>query len=92
MMSEKDWTTLFNAFEEEEPFWEGGDYAEEHDFPDLNLYNWLECDGGRPSYKTIQEFAAHGYDVFCLERDSFGWLGGGVRRKLDPSGKVITFG
>ena len=91
MMSEENWKKLFKAFQEEEPWWEG-EYAAEHEFNGLNLYNWLECDGGRPSYKMIQEFAAHGYDVFCLERDSFGWLGGGVRRKLDPSGQVITFG
>ena len=90
MMDQKNWEDLFEAFNEEEPFWTG--YAGEEAFAKLNLYEWLECNGARPSQKMIEECAYHGYDVFPVERDSFGWMIGGIRRKLDPSGKVIMFG
>ena len=91
MMDQEKWTKLFEAFNEEEPFWEDK-YADEELFSNLNLYEWLECSGARPSRKMMDEFAFHGYEVFPVERDSFGWLIGGIRRVLDPSGKVITFG
>lgn len=91
MMDQRNWEDLFEAFNEEEPFWEDK-YASEEAFDRLNLYKWLECNGTRPSQKMMDECAFHGYDVFPIERDSFGWLIGGIRRVLDPSGKVITFG
>ncbi len=91
MMDRKDWETLFEAFQEEEPFWKDK-CADESEFNGLHLHKWLECNGACPSGKMKNEFAFHGYDVFCVERDSFGWLIGGVRRHLDPSGKVICFG
>jgi hypothetical protein len=91
MMDQKDWDILQEAFQEEEPFWESK-YADESEFEGLNLYKWLECEGVRPSGKMTDEFRAHGYSVYAVERDSFGWLIGGVQRMLDPSGKVITFG
>lgn len=93
MMGQNDWNTLFEAFNEEEPFWENN-YADESNsnFKGLNLCKWLECDGNWPSRKMMSAFALHGYDVFPIETDSSGWLIGGVRRMLDPTNKVITFG
>lgn len=91
MMNETRLEKLFQAFQEEEPFWEDN-YADEGQFEGLNLYEWLECNGSRPSRRMIDELAFCGYEVFPVERDGFGWLIGGIRRLLDPSGKVITFG
>ena len=88
MMDQKNWETLAKAFQEEEPWW-GGRYADESDFEELNLFDWLECDNS-PSWKMRDEFDAHGYGVLCLERDSFSWLIGGVIDR--KTGKVITFG
>lgn len=93
MMSEKDWTTLFDAFRDETKFNEEG-YADECDFESLHLYKWLECGNGnaRPSYSMMDQMARRGYDVFWVEKDSFGWMIGGVREKLVPYKRVITFG
>lgn len=91
MMNQENWEALFKAFDEEEPWWEGN-YADENEFEGLNLMDWLECDSRGPDWNMVIEFVRRGYDVFPVENDSFGWLVGGVRRKLDPSGKVITFG
>ena len=91
MMDQTQWDKLFNAFDEEEPFWESK-YASENDFDELNLFEWFECDSYGPSARMCKELSLHGYDVFPVEKDSFGWLIGGIRQMLDPSGKVITFG
>lgn len=91
MMNQSDWEALVQAFREEEPFWEN-EYADESEFKNLNLYKWLECDGAQPSERMKKELALHGYDVFPVERDSFGWLIGGIREMLINEKKVITFG
>ena len=39
MMSETRLEKLFQAFQEEEPFWENN-YADEGQFEGLNLYEW----------------------------------------------------
>ena len=52
MMNETRLEKLFQAFQEEEPFWEDN-YADEGQFEGLNLYEWLECNGARPSRKMI---------------------------------------
>lgn len=91
MMNQKQWDLLEEAFDEEEPWWEGL-YADENDFKDLNLYDWLECTRIGPSIGMRLELTRHGYETFPVERDSFGWLIGGIRRKGDLSYKTICFG
>lgn len=91
MMDQKKWELLHEAFKDDKKFDEEG-YAYDGDYEGMNLMDWLDCDSVCPDWDTRQDFARHGYDVFPVEKDSFGWLIGGVRRMLDPSGKVITFG
>lgn len=91
MMNDERREKLFNAFQEEEPFWVDN-YADENQFEGLNLMEWLECNGARPSREMVLKMSELGYEVFPVEVDSYGWLIGGIRRLLDPSGKVITFG
>ena len=93
MMNEKNWEDLFQAFKEEEKFNEVG-YADESEFENLHLYEWLGCSDGdaKPSRGMLDLFARRGYDVFWVEKDSYGWLIGGVREKLVPWKRVITFG
>ena len=94
MMDQKNWEKLFEAFQNENVFEEedGIKYANECDFEDLNLFEWLECGSYGPSMRMKEACARHGYDIFCIERDSFGWLIGGIRQMLIPDRKVITFG
>lgn len=60
---------------------EYGDYEVTHPLVD-------ECDGlaneylitteGHADFDAIRALKIHDYDVFCAERDSFGWLRGGI--------------
>ncbi len=91
MMDQKKWKQLFNAFNEEDNFDEEG-YANDSEFEDMDLMDWLDCDSRGPSMQMMHEFSLHGYDVFPVEKDSFGWLIGGVRHMLIPNSRIITFG
>ena len=53
MMNEKNWEDLFEAFKDETKFNEEG-YADESDFENLNLYEWL---GRRPLLPHVQRRA-----------------------------------
>lgn len=90
MMNQKKWEILDEAFQTDEKFNEGG-YANDYDFEDINLIDWLECDSRGPSWHMIEEFLVNGYRVFAIEQDSFGWLIGGVQKK-EGSKRIITFG
>lgn len=46
-------------------------------------------DGG-VNYNNITTLEELGYTVYPVEKDSFGWLVGGVRN--NKTGKVLTFG
>ena len=43
---------------------------------------------GRVNFTNIIECRKYGIDIFCVERDKFGWLIGGIKTKKG----VITFG
>lgn len=99
MMDQEKWKKLEMAFDLNEPWWGGNIYADESEFMnlgnesiDLNLMDWLDCNSKGPSYEMINEFEKNGYKVYPIERDSFGYLIGGVKKINDPRGVVITFG
>lgn len=48
----------------------------------------LIAKNGHPNWDSIEELRNLGYDVFAIERDSFGWLIGGVQ----TSKGILTFG
>lgn len=90
MMDQRKWEILDEAFQKDEKFSEEG-YANDYDFENIDLMDWLECDSRGPSWDMIDEFLDNGYSVFAIEKDSFGWLIGGVQKK-EGSERIITFG
>lgn len=91
MMDQNQWKKLHEAFTNED-IWKDGDvFIDDYVF-DLTLFDWLECDSFGPSREMERQLDYHGYNVFKLEGDSFGWLIGGIRRKGINEQRCITFG
>ena len=88
MMDQEKWAKLEETFNDETQEWESGciDYTT----LDFDIMGWLDCSTRGPSWEMMAEFEKNGYKVVCHERDSFGWLIGGVRQK--STGKEIIFG
>lgn len=51
----------------------------------------LITSSGQPNYDAITELKQYGYETYAIERDSFGWLVGGIR-KIGTLGPVLAFG
>lgn len=89
-MDQEKWDLLEQAFKDDSKFNEEG-YSHDSEFEGMSLMDWLNCSSVRPDWDMMDEFSDHGYHVFAVERDSFGWLIGGVRRENDFS-RTICFG
>ena len=90
MMDQKNWDLLRETFDNGDNFDEEDWYIANEGYPPFNLMEWLECSTVRPSFRMMDEFYKHGYDVYPAEKDSFGWLIGVVcDRKTD---RRISFG
>jgi hypothetical protein len=79
-------------FSNKENFDEEG-YASDTDCPyGVDPYDALVCDNiGVPYEKTLY-MGERGYEVVCLDRDSFGWLMGGISKVVDGQRRLLTFG
>lgn len=71
-------------------------YASDVDFDDsdgVSPYSTLVVDNVGVPMGRIQYMSDHGYEVTCLERDSFGWLMGGISKVCsDGKRRMLTFG
>lgn len=83
---------LNEFFSDSDNFDEEG-YASDVDCnDDVDPYGVLVCNNmGVPLEKTCY-MDDHGFDVVCLERDSFGWLLGGISKVVDGQRRLLTFG
>ena len=83
---------LNNFFSDPDNFDEEG-YASDTDCDDdLDPYGTLVYDNvGVPQSKICYMYD-RGYEVTCLERDSSGWLLGGVSKKVDGKWRMLIFG
>lgn len=60
---------------------------------DLNPYDTLVSDNIGVPYSKICYMQDRCYEVVCLERDSFGWLMGGISKVCsDGKRRLLTFG
>lgn len=67
-------------------------YASDVDCDDIDPYGALVCNNmGVPWEKTCY-MGDNGFEVVCLERDSFGWLMGGISKVVDGHRRLLTFG
>lgn len=85
---------LDEFFSNPENFDEEGYASDTECGDDLDPYGTLVCDNVCVPYSKICYMRDHGgYEVVCLERDSFGWLMGGIS-KVGSDGKrrLLTFG
>lgn len=84
---------LDEFFSDPENFDEDG-YASDADCDDdLDPYGTLVCDNVCVPQSKIVYIREHGgYEVVCLERDSFGWLVGGISKVVDGKRRLLTFG
>ncbi len=89
MMDQNKWDILEKVFSDETAFDGEGWYSRNDEF-DIDLHRWLDCDyGPKPSGRMMEEFREHGYKVYPLDKDSFGWLIGCVRH--DKTNRKIAF-
>lgn len=67
-------------------------YADDTKCTDINPYDTLVRDNvGVPASEEVY-MEEHGYEVVCLDRDSFGWLLGGISKVVDGKRRLLTFG
>lgn len=67
-------------------------YADDTKCTDIDPYDTLVYDNiGVPASKA-EYMEDHGYEVVCLDRDSFGWLLGGISKVVDGKRRLLTFG
>ena len=59
---------------------------------DIDPYGTLVKDNICVPYSKICYMRDRGYEVVCLERDSFGWLMGGISKVVDGRRLLLTFG
>ena len=59
---------------------------------DIDVYGALVCDNVCVPYSKQCYMRDRGYEVVCLERDSFGWLMGGISKVVDGKRRLLTFG
>ena len=83
--------TLLAALEDDE-FLEGDEFLSQ-DIPIVHEISLLADDilitpSGFCNWENIHLMEDHGYQVFPLERDSFGWLVGGIRTEKG----IIAYG
>lgn len=83
---------LDEFFSDPDNFDEEG-YASDTDCSDdIDPYGTLVCDNICVPYSKICCMRDRGYEVVCLERDSFGWLMGGISKVVDGRRLLLTFG
>jgi len=83
---------LDKFFSDPDNFDEEG-YASDTDCSDdLNPYDTLVYDNICVPQAKINYMRDRGYEVVCLERDSFGWLMGGISKVVDGKRRLLTFG
>lgn len=63
------------------------EYPNESEIP-YECCDVLITEGGKPDWDNIKILGDHGYEVYCTERDSFGWLGAAISK----DDKVLYFG
>lgn len=90
MMNPERWKELEETFKKDEDFDKDGYYVANNGYPEFDVMDWLECSTTSPSWRMMDIFRNHGYDVYPGEKDSFGWLIGIVEEK--KSGRRIVFG
>lgn len=59
---------------------------------DLDVYGTLVYSNVCVPMSKITYMQDRGYEVMCLERDSFGWLMGGISKVVDGKRRILTFG
>lgn len=59
---------------------------------DIDPYGTLVQDNIGVPYSKICYMRDRGYEVVCLERDSFGWLMGGISKVVNGRRLLLTFG
>lgn len=70
---------------------EGYTYDTEHD--GLDPYGALVYDNiCVPAGKIVYMREHGGYEITCLERDSFGWLSAGISKKINGKRFMLIFG
>ena len=83
---------LDEFFSDPDNFDEEG-YASDTDCSDdIDPYGTLVCDNIGVPYSKICYMHDRGYEVVCLERDSFGWLLGGISKVVNGRRLLLTFG
>lgn len=58
----------------------------------LDPYDALVCENTCVPYGKAVQMRDRGYEVTCLERDSFGWLSAGISKKVDGKWRMLIFG
>ena len=86
---------LDEFFSDPDNFDEEG-YASDADFDNsdgVGPYDTLVKDNICAPQDRVSYMSDHGYEVVCLERDSFGWLMGGISKVCsDGKRRMLTFG
>jgi len=83
---------LDEFFSDPNNFDEEGDARDDASDISGDVYDTLVRDNIGVPYSKIAYMDDHGYEVVCLERDSFGWLLGGISKVVDGQRRLLTFG
>lgn len=82
---------LDGLFSDPDNFDEEG-YAYDTEFDGIDPYSTLVYDNVCVPMGKISYMREHGYEVTCLERDSFGWLSAGISKKINGKLYMLIFG